>query len=63
MGRFDNYTPDEKSRIKAIAAKLVETQIEKGDIPCTDEAIRAAMPQAVEDARQVVVAVDEFLCG
>jgi hypothetical protein len=63
MGRFDNYSPDEKRRIKAIAAKLVEGRIENGEIPCTDEAIRAAMPQAVEEARQVVVATDEFLCG
>ena len=63
MGRLDNYSEDEKRRIKAIAAKLVEGQIERGLIPCTDEAIRAAMPQAIEDARQTVVAVDEFLCG
>jgi hypothetical protein len=63
MGRFDNYTPDEKRRISVIAARLVEGRIVKGEIPCTDEAIRAAMPQAVEDARQVVLATDEFLAG
>jgi hypothetical protein len=63
MGRFDNYTPDEKRRITVIASRLVEGRIVKGEIPCTDEAIRAAMPQAVEDARQVVLATDEFLAG
>jgi hypothetical protein len=63
MGRFDNYTPDEKRRIKVIASRLVEGRIVSGEIPCTDEAIRAAMPQAVEDARQVVLATDEFLAG
>lgn len=63
MPRLENYTDDQKRRIKAVACVLIEGQIEKGTLACTDEAIRAAMPQAIEDARQTVMAVDEFLCG
>lgn len=63
MGRFDNYSADEKKRIVAIASRLIEGQIEHGLIACTKEAIDAAMPEAIETARQTVVAVDEFLCG
>ncbi|HIH2744890.1 TPA: hypothetical protein ACYLN4_000556 [Burkholderia lata] len=43
--------------------RLIEGQIATGTLACTDEAIRVAMPQAIEDARQTVTAVDEFLCG
>jgi hypothetical protein len=50
-------------RVKAVAAALVEGMIVSGEIPLTEEAIRAAMPQAVADARQVVNAAEEYLCG
>jgi hypothetical protein len=63
MSRLANYSEDEKRRIKNLACKFIEGQILSGKLECTDEAIRAAMPQAVEDARKTVVAVDEFLCG
>ncbi len=63
MSVLANYTEDEKSRIKAIACQLIEGQIVAGKLECTDEAIRAAMPQAIEDARQAYTAAVEFVCG
>ena len=63
MGRLDHYDEADKRRIKALACQLVEGQILCGKLECTDEAIRAAMPQAIEDAIQVVNAVNEYLCG
>lgn len=63
MGRLDQYDDEDKRRIKALACQLIEGQILRGKLECTDEAIRAAMPQAIEDARQVVAAVNEYLCG
>ena len=50
-------------RVKAVACALVEGMIANGEIACTQEAIRAAMPQAMVDARQVVNAAEEYLCG
>lgn len=52
-----------RQRVIAIASQLVEGMIEQGVIPCTEEAIRSAMPQAVADARAAVAAAEEFLCG
>lgn len=63
MGKLDHYTEADQGRIKAIACALIEGQIEKGKIACTDEAIRAAMPQAIADATGVVNAAYEFLAG
>ena len=63
MSKLEGYNPAEKKRIVNIAAKLVEGLVERGSIPCTEEAIRAAMPQAIEDAKQAVTAADEYLCG
>ena len=57
------YDDEDKQRIKSLACRLVAGQIARGEIECTDEAIRSAMPTAVEDARQVVTAVGEYLCG
>ena len=57
------YSAQQKSQISAIAQALVTGMIENGEIDCTDEAIRAVMPQVVRDATQVVNAVDEYLCG
>jgi hypothetical protein len=63
MAKLEGYSAEEKQRIKAIACQMIEGQIVNGTIECTDEAIKAAMPQAVEDARQAVTAVGEYLCG
>lgn len=63
MGRLDHYDETDRRRIKALARKLIEGQIESGALECSDDAIRAAMPKAVEDARQMVMAVNEYLCG
>ncbi|AQH05698.1 hypothetical protein A9R05_42530 (plasmid) [Burkholderia sp. KK1] len=63
MSQLENYSDEQKRRIKAIACALIEGQIANGTLACTEEAIRVAMPQAIEDARQTVMAVDEFLCG
>lgn len=63
MPRLTNYSESEKRRITALACRLIEGQIVSGKLECTDDAIRAAMPQAIEDARQTIVAIDEYLCG
>lgn len=63
MARLAGYDEADKKRIRAIACQLVESQILAGDIACTDDAIRAAMPDAIETARQAVTAANEFICG
>lgn len=63
MGKLDHFDPTDRERIKSIACVLVEGMIAKGEIPETEEAIRAAMPGAFADAQQVVTAANEFLAG
>ena len=57
------YDDSDKRRIATLAARFVAAAVERGEIELTDEAIRAAMPRAVQDAREVVNAVNEYLCG
>ena len=61
--RFDNYVENARNQIRALATKLLEGQLRSGSIKDTEEAIKAGVKQAVEDARRTVIAVDEFLCG
>lgn len=61
--RLDGFDEQDRQRIKALACRLVEGQIERREIPCSDEAIRAAMPQALRDAKQAVASATEFVCG
>jgi len=61
--RLHGYDETDIRRIRALACRLVESKVTKGEIELTDEAIRAAMPEAIEAARQAVTAVNEFLCG
>jgi hypothetical protein len=63
MGLLDHYDPLDRKRITNLAASLVISRVDKGEIPCTDEAISAAMPQAVKDATQTINAVNEYLAG
>ena len=63
MSSLNGYDEDDKRRIVNIASQLVAGQIERGDIPMTDEAIRGAMPTAVTLAKQTVNAMWEFLSG
>lgn len=63
MSKLDGYSEDDRRRIVNIASQLVAAQIERGEIPMTDEAIKAAMPSAVRDAKQTVNAMWEFLAG
>jgi hypothetical protein len=63
MGKLDHYDPVDRERITNLMRRLVEGQIERGEIPCTDEAIRAAMPAAFDLARAAVNAANEFICG
>ena len=63
MGHLTGYDEADKRRIVNIASQLVAARIERGEIPETDEAIRAAMPEAVRDAKQTVNAMWEFLAG
>jgi hypothetical protein len=62
MGHLTGYDEADKRRIVNIASQLVAAKIERGEIPET-EAIRAAMPDAVRDAKQTVNAMWEFLSG
>ncbi len=61
--KLAGYDEDDRRRIIEIASRLVESQIALGQIPETEEAIRAAMPQAVQDAKQTVNAMWEYLAG
>jgi hypothetical protein len=61
--KLAGYDDDDRRRIIEIASRLVEAQIVMGQIPETDEAIRAAMPQAIQDAKQTVNAMWEYLAG
>ena len=63
MSSLNGYDEDDKRRIVNIASQLVAGQIERGDIPMKDEAIREAMPAAVTLAKQTVNAMWEFLSG
>jgi len=63
MGKLDHYDATDQKRIKAIMCQIVESQIDRGEIPCTDDAIKAAMPEALKLARAAVNAANEFLCG
>jgi hypothetical protein len=63
MSKLDGYDQQDQERIKSLMCRLVEGQIARGEIECTDEAIKAAMPQALADARATVNAVNEYLCG
>lgn len=63
MSKLDGYDESDRGRIKRLMTALVAGKIERGEIPCTDEAIKAAMPQALSDAKAVVNAAIEYLCG
>lgn len=58
---LSGYTDTDKKQIAVLATRLVIAKIERGEIADTDEAIRAVMPEAVADAKQVLHAVWEFL--
>jgi len=57
------FEPQDRARVVAIASQLVEGMVVNGEIACTDEAIRGAMPQALRDAKAAVAAANEFVCG
>lgn len=63
MGKLDGYSATEKRQITSLAARLVEGDIESGKIACTEEAIKAAMPEAFSTAIACVNAVNEYLSG
>ena len=63
MSKLDGFDQQDQERIKTLMCKLVEGQIDRGEIDCTDEAIKAAMPRAFADARATIIAVNEYLCG
>ncbi len=55
------FDESDRKRIRTLASKFVSAQVERGAIECTDEAIRAAMPAAVKDAKEIIAAVNEYL--
>jgi hypothetical protein len=63
MGKLDGYSLEDRRRISALAAKFIQGMIDREEIPCTTEAIKAATPSAVQDAKEVINAVNEFLRG
>ena len=50
-----------KERIKAIAIQIVTSQVAKGEVAETEEAIEAAMREAVQTAKAAYDAAQEFL--
>jgi hypothetical protein len=52
-----------QKRIKAIAVAIVSGQMERGEIEQTEEAMRAAVKEAVETARAAFDAAEEYLCA
>ncbi len=64
---LEQYDEHAKRRIKAIAIQIVTGMVANGEIAGSDaaieEGIRAAMPQAIEDARLAYTAAEEFICG
>ncbi|XXA16537.1 hypothetical protein P5X00_35995 [Paraburkholderia sp. A2RO-4L] len=63
MSKLTHYEQASQVRIRQIAMQLIEGQLVDGKIADEEEAVKAATRQAVEDARQAVVAVEEYLCG
>lgn len=63
MSQLSHYPDSDQSRIRLLAEQLIEGQISSGKVGATEEAIQSATREAVKDARQVVVAVGEYLCG
>ncbi|MYM92623.1 hypothetical protein [Duganella vulcania] len=63
MSKLHGYSEQEKAQIKTLMCRLVEGRIESGEIEATDEAIKAAMPQALADAKAAFNAAAEYLCG
>jgi glutamate-1-semialdehyde aminotransferase len=61
MGKLDQFAPADRERIKTIACVLVEGMIANGEIPQTEDAIRAAMPEAFADAQKAFIAAQEYL--
>ncbi|KVP17090.1 hypothetical protein [Burkholderia ubonensis] len=63
MARLPHYEVVPQQRIREIATQLIEGQLVNGKVADNEESIKAATRQAVNDARQAVVAVEEYLCG
>jgi nicotinamide mononucleotide adenylyltransferase len=63
MWRLSHYPEADQRRIRTLAEQLIEGQIISGQVAATEDAVQTATRVAVNDARQVVVAVDEYLCG
>ncbi len=61
--RLEGYDEADRQRIMNIASRLVEAQIALGQIPATEDAIQAAIPEAVQDAKATVNAMWEYLSG
>jgi hypothetical protein len=57
------YDESDRRRIKNLACQFVAAMLERGDIEQTEDAVRKAMPQAIRDARDILGAVNEYLCG
>jgi hypothetical protein len=63
MSHLSHYPAADQRRIRTVAEQLIEGQIISGKVEASEEAVKAATREAVNDARQVVVAVEEYLCG
>ena len=61
--RLTGYDKADRRRIINLAMTLVTGMVARGEIEDSEKAIRAAMPKAFQDAKQVVNAVAEYLCG
>jgi hypothetical protein len=52
-----------KAQIATLAKNLLAKQVEAGTVANTPEAIRAAVPQAMADATEAVMAAEALICG
>jgi hypothetical protein len=62
MSKLEGYDEESRKRITWLMGRLVEGKVARGEIPCTDEAIKAAMPP-LADAKRTINAAYEFLSG
>ena len=60
MSKLEGYALTDQQRIKALTTKFIQAQLEKGEIPFTEDAIKEALPKAFSDATGIVNAVNNY---
>lgn len=55
------FDAQDRAKIVALSKKLLMQRVLDGDVEATAEAVKAAAPQAIDDAIQAVSATTDFL--